>query len=188
VTVRDGFADTSFGRIHYLEKGCGSPLLLLHSNGCSAQEYRPAMEQLSERFRTIAWDMPGQGDSDPITRHLSIADYATAAIALLDSLNIGSVTVLGSSVGAAVAAELAASYPNRIHATVIVEIPLGRDRAWWETNWTVVERMFSVPEDTFDGMAKRYRVMTQELYGRLLVDRYKAGSKAMMSVMWAGRD
>jgi pimeloyl-ACP methyl ester carboxylesterase len=37
--MKDGFARTAHGRIHYLEAGSGAPLVLLHSNGASAWQY-----------------------------------------------------------------------------------------------------------------------------------------------------
>ena len=186
MTPVDGFADTPFGRIHYLEQGRGPALLMLHSNGASAHEYRPAMALLSQPFRVIAWDMPGQGDSEPLTRHMTMADYSRAAMALLDALSIKSATVLGSSVGSSIAADVALSHPDRVDAAVIVEIPLGRDGAWWEANWTMVERMFSIPQDSFEAVSRRYKALTPQGYDRLMVDRHKAG-RAMMDVMWAGR-
>jgi aminopeptidase N len=39
---------------------------------------------LARQFRVIAWDMPGHGDSDPVTRHYSIADYCAALAAFHD--------------------------------------------------------------------------------------------------------
>ena len=73
---REGFVQTNgHGRMHYLEAGSGTPLVLIHTNGGSAHQYAGVMPALARQFRVIAWDMPGHGDSDPVTRHYSIADY-----------------------------------------------------------------------------------------------------------------
>lgn len=77
----DIFVDTPFGRLHGLETGSGEPLLLLHSVGCSAWEFEPVLGLLGRNHRVLAWDMPGHGDSAPLTRPLDIGDYAEAAIA-----------------------------------------------------------------------------------------------------------
>ena len=182
-----GFRSTRFGRLRFVEDGSGPVLLMFHSNGCSSYEYSTAIKLFAPHFRVIAWDMPGQGDSDALQGHLTMADYAAAAIELMDTLDVSRATVIGSSVGSSIAAELAASYPDRVEGAVIVEIPIGRDGRWWDENWSMVERMFSIPHDTFEAMSRRYRGLTDEAYSRLLVDRHKAG-RSMMQVMWAGRD
>ncbi len=62
--AHDHFVDTRLGRLHYLEAGYGPALILAHSNGASAYEYEFVIDELARRYRVIAWDMPGQGDSD----------------------------------------------------------------------------------------------------------------------------
>ena len=95
--------------------------------------------------------------------------------------------MLGNSVGAAIAAELAARHPDRIDGAVISELPLGRDTDWWAANWTMIEKLFANPADTFEAMSRRYRALTEEGFSRLLTDRFKAG-RSMLDVMWAGRE
>jgi pimeloyl-ACP methyl ester carboxylesterase len=74
--MKHGFVQTKHGRLHYLEAGKGPTLVLLHSNGASAFQYEQVLPGFAERSRVLALDMPGHGDSDPITRHYSIEAYA----------------------------------------------------------------------------------------------------------------
>ncbi|MGZ0248029.1 MAG: alpha/beta fold hydrolase, partial [Alphaproteobacteria bacterium] len=98
----DGFINTGHGRIHYLEQGSGPSVILLHSNGGSAYEYEEMFDQLAKTHRVLAWDMPGHGDSEPITLHYSVEMYADAVVAFMDALDIESASVLGSSIGGAI--------------------------------------------------------------------------------------
>src|ERR1700749_4266392 len=103
VQVKDHFVPTRWGRIHYREAGAdGIPLILLHSNGASAYEFEHVIGPLSERQRVLAWDMPGQGDSDPLPRHLSVPDYAAAVLDLMQQLGVARANVVGTSIGGAV--------------------------------------------------------------------------------------
>lgn len=85
---KEAFADTPKGRIHYVEAGEGAPLVLLHSNGCSIFEFQFVMESLAKTHRVLALDLPGQGDSDPLTCHWTYDMYADAVAAWMDVLKI----------------------------------------------------------------------------------------------------
>ena len=94
--MKDGFVQSaSHGCIHYVEAGSGKPLVLLHSNGASALQYRFTMEEFAKTWRVIAMDMPGHGDSDPLTLHYSIEMYAESVVQLLDCLKIDHAAVAG---------------------------------------------------------------------------------------------
>ena len=112
--MKDGFAYTPAGRVHYLEAGNGEPLLLMHTNGSSAYQYEDCFGQLAQRFRVVAWDMPGHGDSDPLRGHTPIETYSDTAVALLDALGIAKAHVAGGSVGGVIAIDLAARHASRL--------------------------------------------------------------------------
>jgi pimeloyl-ACP methyl ester carboxylesterase len=61
--VRHGYADTSGGEIHFVSAGSGDPLVLLPHGGRSSRMYRQLIPMLAERFRVIALDPPGTGQS-----------------------------------------------------------------------------------------------------------------------------
>ncbi|MFN8534448.1 MAG: alpha/beta hydrolase [Dehalococcoidia bacterium] len=109
-----GFAATSLGQMHYRERGAGAPLVLLHRTPDSSTMWDDVVACLAERFRTIAPDTPGFGDSDAPSSPPEIADYARAVVDVLDALGIGRAHLLGHRTGATVAVEVAAAFPDRV--------------------------------------------------------------------------
>jgi len=87
--------------------GSGEPLLLLHGIGSTHDDFAPLRPQLDARYRVLAPDLPGHGRSPALPRRPTIAAITDAITADLDELGIGRVHVLGNSIGARVAIELA---------------------------------------------------------------------------------
>lgn len=104
-------------RIYYEEYGSGTPLLLLHQGLGSIENLGGIIPELSKHFRVIAPDAPGHGRSeqaDSLSGDL-LADYCAA---LIDSLKLDSVYVLGWSMGGNTALLLAANRPDKIKKVV----------------------------------------------------------------------
>ena len=182
-----GFKRTSYGRLHYAEKGVGDALLLLHSNGCSNHEFASTMDELSDTYRCIAWDMPAHGDSEPSTWHLSVEDYTRALVEFMDTLDIERAHVCGASIGGMISMALGALHPERAASVVIIEAFLRKAEAW-ARDWNIVEAMFSVPGQEEADVAPRFRHLTPALLSRWNIDRHKAGVWRMIDVMWAIRE
>jgi len=186
--AKDGFVDTSHGRIHYLETGDGEEvLILLHSNGGSAYEYEDVLEGMGGVYRVLAWDMPGHGDSEPITRHYSVEMYADAVVAFMDALGIKSASVLGSSIGGAICVSLGARHADRIDVLFPTETPTRSDEVWINS-WATIEKNYCNPVQSFDQLAPRMRHVTAHHMDRWNIDRQKAGARTMLDVMWALRE
>jgi pimeloyl-ACP methyl ester carboxylesterase len=183
---KESFCETTSGRIHYVEAGEGPALLLLHSNGCSLHEFASVMVGLSQHNRCIAWDMPGHGDSDSPQGHQSIEDYADAVLAFMDALGLKKAHVCGASVGGFIAIALAVAAPSRVAGVVIAEAAL-RSEADWAGQWLRIETMFSIPTQTHEEVAPRFRTLDVDLLKRWNIDRHKAGGWRMVDVMWAIR-
>lgn len=183
----DGFVQTSYGRLHYLTSGKGKPLILLHSNGGSAYEFEYVLEGLGKQFCVIAWDMPGQGDSDPLLKHLSVEEYAGAVVEFMDGLGIEKAHIAGASIGGAICVALGAHYGARCTSLSIVECPV-RSAVEWRSNWETTEANYAPVTQTLERIAPRLRIVTPELLKRWNIDRSKAGSKTTLSVMWALRE
>lgn len=178
------FVKTSHGRIHYLRAGAGAPLILLHSNGCSGYEYEHAIPLLAEKYDVIAWDMPGHGDSEPICRHYTIADYGEALVEFMDGLGIDKAHIAGSSVGGSICAYIGEHHPARAASLLFVETPT-RSSADWAQDWNLVNKVFGIPTQTAEELSTRVRGVTPELLQRWNIDRNKAGTRNMFDVMWA---
>jgi 3-oxoadipate enol-lactonase len=178
------FVKTSHGRLHYLRAGRGVPLILLHSNGCSAYEYEQAIPLLAKRYDVISWDMPGHGDSDTITRHYTIQDYAGALIEFMDGLGLSKAHVLGSSVGGSICAYMGEHHNDRLESLLFVETPT-RSSQDWEGDWALVNHLFGIPTQTAHQLSMRINNVTPEVLLRWNIDRNKAGTRVMFDVMWA---
>ncbi len=185
--MQDLFATTKFGRIHMLTAGSGDPLLLLHSNGGSAYEYEHVIEPLSRKRRVIAWDMPGQGDSDPLLKHLSVREYADAVVDLMDCLGIKKADVLGASIGGAICVALGAVHATRMGRIFITECPY-RTPEEWKKGWANTEANYAPATQTIEKVKTRLRHVDDHFMTRWNIDRAKAGSKTCLSVMWALRE
>lgn len=94
-------------------------LVLLHGLGGNAAMWRRQYSALGERFRVIGWDMPGYGESDPLSGNPEPADYARALAALLDAIGVDEVSLVGQSVAALIAASFARAFPERTRAVVL---------------------------------------------------------------------
>ena len=118
------FVQTKRARIHLAMIGSGESLLLLHQTPRSWDEFREALPLLGRRYRAIAMDTVGFGDSDALPAgEDSIESWAACAFDLLDELGIASAAIAGHHTGAATAIEMAAARPERIRALVLSAPP-----------------------------------------------------------------
>lgn len=95
----------------------GEPLVLLHGLLDSSEGWSPLCERLSGA--RVAFDLPGFGYSDPPSRG-SIAGYAADIAEGLEMLGVNRMTLVGHSLGGAVAAALAELLPQRVTALVLL--------------------------------------------------------------------
>jgi pimeloyl-ACP methyl ester carboxylesterase len=87
--------------------GTGDPLLLLHGWGSSRRDFTAVLPALAERFEVLNLDLPGAGRSPHLEERPTVAALTDAVERTLDSEEVGRVHVLGNSLGARVALELA---------------------------------------------------------------------------------
>src|SRR3984893_5842048 len=107
--IERSFVPISSGLVHVAACGAGRPILLLHQTPRSWDEYREVLPLLGSRYRAIAMDTVGSGDSEPLpTGADSIEAWAEAAHEVLAALGHGRAVVAGHHTGAAVAVEMAA--------------------------------------------------------------------------------
>ncbi|MFP5372856.1 MAG: alpha/beta fold hydrolase [Actinomycetes bacterium] len=87
--------------------GSGEPLLLLHGWGSSRRDYTAVLAELTERFDVLNVELPGSGRSRHLDERPTVAAITDAVERTLDAEDVGTVHVLGNSLGARVALELA---------------------------------------------------------------------------------
>src|ERR1022692_4841484 len=105
-------------KVYYEVYGAGEPLLLLHGNGGSIQNFLYQIPELSKHFKVIAVDSRAQGKSTDSDKEITYALMASDMSALIDTLKLGSVDVVGWSDGGDVGLELALAHPEQVKKLV----------------------------------------------------------------------
>ena len=107
----DGF------RIRYLEAGQGPPLVHLH--GAGGPRLGRAHDLLAARFRVIAFEVPGFGESSENLRSGSMPELARSMARAVTALGLDRVNLMGTSFGGTLALWLAVQHPDRLDALVL---------------------------------------------------------------------
>jgi pimeloyl-ACP methyl ester carboxylesterase len=120
VTEQDLLAPRTINGIktEWVEKGRGRPLLFLHP-GIGLDRAAPVLDRLAERARVIAPSHPGFGGSEQPPWFNSIDDLAYFHLDLLDELDLKDTIVVGVSIGAWIAAEMAVKSTARLSHLVL---------------------------------------------------------------------
>lgn len=108
-------------RIHYRERGAGEPLVLLHAYPLSSECFEPQLEALSDRFRVIAPDYRGFGQSAPLDGPFTMERLAQDVLALMDALELPHAVVGGVSMGGYVTMALLREDPSRVRGIVLMD-------------------------------------------------------------------
>jgi pimeloyl-ACP methyl ester carboxylesterase len=114
VAVRGGMFETEI-----VEEGSGPPLLFLHGVS-NVQPGDPFLARLAQRFRVTAPRLPGFGGSSGSEHLLDLHDLLYYELDLLDTLGLRGLPLVGHSLGAMVAAELAAVQPERFTSLTLI--------------------------------------------------------------------
>ncbi|MGA8616154.1 MAG: alpha/beta fold hydrolase [Xanthobacteraceae bacterium] len=109
--------------------GTGSPVVLLHGLACGRRMWFHQIRALRSRFRVIAYDQRGHGETDA---PVDAIDYSAAHLArdlagVLDALKIERAAIVGFSLGGGPALALAASKPERVSRLVLADVGAGAD-------------------------------------------------------------
>lgn len=110
--------DVGSARVRVATSGAGPPLLMLNGICANIEMWGPLASRLPGR-RLVMIDLPGTGESPPLTVPLRMAGYARLLVRVLDQLGLERVDVLGYSWGGALAQELARTAPQRVRSLVL---------------------------------------------------------------------
>ncbi|WP_312029610.1 alpha/beta fold hydrolase [Paenibacillus sedimenti] len=102
-----------------VDKGQGTPLILLHGFPLDHRMWRLQVEALSASYRIITPDLRGMGQSDVPVSNISLDQYAEDILALMDKLNIQKAALGGFSMGGYIAFALLRKAPERFLGLVL---------------------------------------------------------------------
>jgi pimeloyl-ACP methyl ester carboxylesterase len=129
--IQEGFVEGDGVALHYLDwGGDGSPLVLIHATGFLARLWQPIADELSGRFRVVAVDQRGHGDSDKPQDGYRFEAFADDLQRLFEALDLESPAVAGHSSGGTTIVAHAARYPDVVQRAVLIEPILPR-REWY---------------------------------------------------------
>lgn len=121
-------------KLHCLAAGNGDPLILLHGYTQTSRMWTPVIPLLAERFRVIAPDLPGIGDSGIPADGLDMKTAAERIHALAKSLGVETARVVGHDIGLMVAYAYAAQFPTETAKLAVLDAFLP-GVAGWETSY-----------------------------------------------------
>ena len=125
---------TRSGQVSVLSAGVGPDVLLcLHGLGGTKASFLPTVAALADRYRVVAMDFPGFGESDkPIGAPYDSAWFARTAFDTLDALDVDGAHVAGNSMGGRVALEAGLIDRSRVRSLTLLSPALAwlRERRW----------------------------------------------------------
>jgi pimeloyl-ACP methyl ester carboxylesterase len=116
------FLELNGVRLHYIERGSGEPLVLLHGNGSMIQDFESSglIDLAAKSYRVIVFDRPGFGHSDRPRNVVWTPDAQAKLIKdALAQLGVSNAIILGHSWGASVAVALALKFPALVRGLVL---------------------------------------------------------------------
>ena len=114
-------------RLHWRETGAGDAVIFIHGFPFRSTMWGPQLEAVPEGWRFIAPDLRGFGESERGDAPLSMDAFADDIVALMDHLAIDQAVIVGLSMGGYIALSLAARYPDRMRALILVSTRASAD-------------------------------------------------------------
>lgn len=108
-------------RQHYLEAGDGPPVVLLHGFPETSFAWRYQIPVLAERYRVIAPDLRGYGETDKPATGYDKRNMALDLVELLKALGIGRIALVGHDRGARVATRFAKDHPGLLDRLIVMD-------------------------------------------------------------------
>ena len=143
--MEDQFVETVLGRIRLRVGGSGPAMLFWPSLLMDGTLWAGQASYFVDRFQLIVVDPPGHGESEPLRREFTFAECAQVIAQSIDALGIDKVHVIGNSWGGMIGGTFAATYPDRVGVSVLMNAtasPAGRRQKVEFGALTVAARLF----------------------------------------------
>ena len=111
--------ETSNHNIFYIDEGEGFPLFLIHGLAGDHKAWLNQIDYFKSKYRVIAIDNPGSGDSSPVTKPCSTEDLSDTMLEVMENLSIKEAHVVGRSLGGFIGQQMAKSRPEMVKSLVI---------------------------------------------------------------------
>jgi haloacetate dehalogenase len=108
-------------RQHYLEAGEGAPVILLHGFPETSFAWRNQIPELAERYRVIAPDLRGYGETEKPYHGYDKRTMALDVLELMRALGLSKIALVGHDRGARVATRFAKDHPQAIDRLVVMD-------------------------------------------------------------------
>jgi pimeloyl-ACP methyl ester carboxylesterase len=107
-------------RVAYRMAGSGPPIVLIHGITASSGTWEPVARALAQRYTVLAPDLLGHGASAKPRGDYSMGAFASGIRDLLVSLEIGTATIVGHSLGGGIAMQFTYQFPERAQRLALV--------------------------------------------------------------------
>lgn len=108
-------------KVHYIEKGEGAPVILIHGFLYHTMMWDHNIDALAEHFKVYAIDLFGWGFSERLEEtEYGFARYAEQVTGFMDALGIETASLVGQSMGGGISVYTAAHSPERVDKLVLV--------------------------------------------------------------------
>ena len=104
---------------HFIEKGEGAPLILLHGNGENCDYFVGQIDAFAQYFHVYALDTRGHGKTPRGEAPFTIRQFADDLLGFLDERGLDKANILGFSDGGNIAMVFAMKYPNRVDRLIL---------------------------------------------------------------------
>ena len=193
--LHSGYVNVAGLRLHHTHGGAGTPpVLFIHGLGSSGYiEWRFNLAVAARRHRVFAPDLPGFGRSEKPAARYGIPFFARTLERYMESRNLESAAVVGTSLGGRIALEVALRYPERVERLVLVNaLGLGRPQVQLYYGLVMLPRvgeafmrvareaLHRAPPRMIRRVAGRYIGMSADL-DRTMDDSYLADLREMYS-------
>ena len=108
-------------RVRYVEKGSGSPVILLHGFGEFLESWVLNIDPLSEHYRVYALDLPGHALSEKPKVDYSLSAAINFVAHFMQVLEIERSSLVGHSIGGLISLKVAISSPEKVHKIISVD-------------------------------------------------------------------
>lgn len=115
------FVEVGGIRVHYQEKGTGTPLVLIHGYTSSSYTWKDVFEPLGKKYRVIAIDLKGFGFTEKPDGDYSRRAQGELVAGLLDELKIEKAWLAGNSMGGETALNVALHHPDKVIGLILID-------------------------------------------------------------------